>query len=143
GGFDLGDFPSGWSEWNGRYRDTVRDFWRGTPGTLADFATRLTGSSDLFGHGRRPTASINLVTVHDGFTLNDLVSYDAKHNEANGEGNRDGINENLSWNGGVEGPSEDPGIQALRTRQIKNFMTILLLSRGVPMLLAGDEIRRS
>jgi isoamylase len=143
GGYDLGEFPAGWSEWNGRYRDTVRDFWRGTPGTLADFATRLTGSSDLFGHGRRPTASINLVTVHDGFTLNDLVSYDAKHNEANGEGNRDGNDDNRSWNCGAEGPTDDPSILELRARQRRNFLATLLLSDGVPLLLGGDELGRT
>ncbi|MDP9345811.1 MAG: glycogen debranching protein GlgX [Actinomycetota bacterium] len=143
GGYDLGDFPAGWSEWNGRYRDTVRDFWRGTPGTLADFATRLTGSSDLFGHGRRPTASINLVTVHDGFTLNDLVSYDAKHNEANGEGNRDGNDDNRSWNCGAEGPTDDPSVLELRARQRRNFLATLLLSEGVPLLLGGDELGRT
>jgi isoamylase len=143
GGYDLGDFPSGWSEWNGRYRDTVRDFWRGTPATLADFATRLTGSSDLFGHGRRPTASINLVTVHDGFTLNDLVSYDAKHNEANGEDNRDGNDDNRSWNCGVEGPTDDPSVLELRARQRRNVLATLLLSEGVPLLLGGDELGRT
>jgi isoamylase len=143
GGYDLGDFPAGWSEWNGRYRDTVRDFWRGTPGTLADFATRLTGSSDLFGRGRRPTASINLVTVHDGFTLNDLVSYDAKHNEANGEGNRDGNDDNRSWNCGAEGPTDDPSVLELRARQRRNFLATLLLSDGVPLLLGGDELGRT
>jgi isoamylase len=143
GGYDLGDFPAGWSEWNGRYRDTVRDFWRATPGTLADFATRLTGSSDLFGHGRRPTASINLVTVHDGFTLNDLVSYDAKHNEANGEGNRDGNDDNRSWNCGAEGPTDDPSVLELRARQRRNLLATLLLSDGVPLLLGGDELGRT
>jgi glycogen operon protein len=143
GGYDLGDFPSGWSEWNGRYRDTLRDFWRGTPATLADFATRLTGSSDLFGHGRRPTASINLVTVHDGFTLNDLVSYDAKHNEANGEDNRDGNDDNRSWNCGVEGPTDDPSVLELRARQRRNFLATLLLSEGAPLLLGGDELGRT
>ncbi|MDX6410288.1 MAG: isoamylase [Gaiellaceae bacterium] len=143
GGYDLGDFPSGWSEWNGRYRDTLRDFWRGTPATLADFATRLTGSSDLFGHGRRPTASINLVTVHDGFTLNDLVSYNAKHNEANGEDNRDGNDDNHSWNCGVEGPTDDPSVLELRARQRRNFLATLLLSEGAPLLLGGDELGRT
>jgi isoamylase len=143
GGYDLGDFPAGWSEWNGRYRDTVRDFWRATPGTLADFATRLTGSADLFGHGRRPTASINLVTVHDGFTLNDLVCYDAKHNEANGEGNRDGNDDNRSWNCGAEGPTDDPSVLELRARQRRNFLATLLLSDGVPLLLGGDELGRT
>jgi isoamylase len=116
GGYALGDFPPGWSEWNGRYRDTVRDFWRSTPGTLADFATRITGSSDLYGRGRRPTASVNLVTVHDGFPLSDLVSYDAKHNGANGEGNRDGSDDNRSWNCGVKGATDDPAVLALRAR---------------------------
>ena len=111
GGYDVGAFPSGWSEWNGRYRDSVRDFWRSREGALADFATRISGSSDLYGHGgRRPTASINLVTAHDGFCLADLVAYDAKHNEANGEGNRDGADDNRSWNCGVEGPTDDPGV---------------------------------
>jgi isoamylase len=143
GGYALGDFPPGWSEWNGRYRDTVRDFWRGTPGTLADFATRLTGSSDLYGRGRRPTASINLVTVHDGFTLTDLVSYDAKHNEANGEDNRDGTDDNRSWNCGVEGLTDDPAVLELRARQRRNFLATLLLSEGVPLLLAGDELGRT
>jgi isoamylase len=143
GGYDLGAFPPGWSEWNGRYRDTVRDFWRGTPGTLADFATRLTGSSDLYGRDRRPTASVNLVTVHDGFTLSDLVSYDHKHNEANGENNRDGADDNRSWNCGVEGPTDIPGVLELRARQRRNFLATLLLSEGVPLLLGGDELGRS
>jgi isoamylase len=143
GGYELGDFPPGWSEWNGRYRDTVRDFWRGTAGTLADFATRLTGSSDLYGRGRRPTASINLVTVHDGFTLTDLVSYDAKHNEANGEDNRDGADDNRSWNCGVEGPTDDPAVLALRARQRRNLLATLLLSEGIPLLLGGDELGRT
>jgi isoamylase len=143
GGYELGDFPPGWSEWNGRYRDTVRDFWRSTPGTLGDFATRLMGSSDLYGHGRRPTASINLVTVHDGFTLADLVSYDGKHNEANGEDNRDGTNDNRSWNCGAEGQTDDPEVLALRARQRRNLLATLLLSEGVPLLLAGDELGRT
>jgi glycogen operon protein len=143
GGYDLGNFPPGWSEWNGRYRDTVRDFWRGTPGTLADFATRLTGSSDLYGRDRRPTASVNLVTVHDGFTLEDLVSYDGKHNEANGEDNRDGTGDNRSWNCGVEGPTDDPAVLALRARQRRNFIATLLISEGVPLLLGGDELGRT
>jgi isoamylase len=143
GGYDLGSFPPGWSEWNGRYRDTVRDLWRGAPGALADFATRLTGSSDLYGRGRRPQASINLVTVHDGFTLTDLVSYDAKHNEANGEDNRDGSNDNRSWNCGVEGPTDDPAVLELRARQRRNLLATLLLSEGVPLLLAGDELGRT
>jgi isoamylase len=143
GGYELGDFPPGWSEWNGRYRDTVRDFWRSANGTLPDFATRLTGSSDLYGRGRRPTASINLITVHDGFTLADLVSYDTKHNEANGEDNRDGTGDNRSWNCGVEGPTDDQGVLALRRQQRRNFLATLLLSEGVPLLLAGDELGRT
>jgi len=143
GGYELGDFPPGWSEWNGKYRDTVRDYWRGTGGTLADFATRFTGSSDLYGHGRRPTSSVNLVTVHDGFTLEDLVSYDNKHNEANGEDNRDGTDDNRSWNCGVEGPTGDPQILALRSLQRRNLLATLLLSEGVPLLLGGDELGRT
>jgi isoamylase len=143
GGYELGDFPPGWSEWNGRYRDTMRDFWRAAAGTLPDFATRLTGSSDLYGRGRRPTASINLITVHDGFTLADLVSYDAKHNEANGEGNRDGTDDNRSWNCGVEGPTDDAPVLTLRHHQRRNLLATLLLSEGVPLLLGGDELGRS
>jgi glycogen operon protein len=143
GGYELGDFPPGWSEWNGRYRDTVRDFWRSADGTLPDVATRLTGSSDLYGRGRRPTASINLVTVHDGFTLADLVSYDAKHNEANGEHNRDGTDDNRSWNCGVEGSTNDAGVLELRRRQRRNLLATLLLSEGVPLLLGGDEMGRT
>jgi isoamylase len=143
GGYDLGEFPPGWSEWNGRYRDTVRDYWRGATGTLADFATRLTGSSDLYGRGRRPTASVNLVTVHDGFTLADLVSYDAKHNGANGENDRDGTDDNRSWNCGVEGPTDDAAVLELRARQRRNLLATLLLSEGVPLLLAGDELGRT
>jgi isoamylase len=143
GGYEVGDFPPGWSEWNGRYRDTVRDFWRAADSTLGDFATRLTGSADLYGHGRRPTASINLITVHDGFTMTDLVSYDAKHNEANGEDNRDGTDDNRSWNCGAEGPTDDPQIKALRARQRRNLLATLLLSQGVPLLLGGDELGRT
>jgi glycogen operon protein len=143
GGYELGDFPPGWSEWNGRYRDTVRDFWRAADGTLADFATRLTGSSDLFGGDRRPSASINLITVHDGFTLADLTSYDVKHNEANGEGNRDGTDDNRSWNCGVEGPTDDPDVLILRARQRRNLLATLLVSEGVPLILAGDELGRT
>jgi isoamylase len=143
GGYELGDFPPGWSEWNGRYRDTVRDFWRGADGTLGDLATRLSGSSDLYGHGRRPSSSINLITAHDGFTLNDLVSYDRKHNEANGENNRDGSDDNRSWNGGAEGPTDDPQVLELRARQRRNFLATLLLSEGVPMLVGGDELART
>jgi isoamylase len=144
GGYDLGQFPAGWSEWNGKYRDTVRDFWRAAQGSLPDFATRISGSRDLFGHGgRRPTASVNIVTVHDGFTLADLVSYNAKHNEANGEGNRDGNDDNRSWNCGVEGPTDDPAVLELRARQRRNFLTTLMLSEGAPLLLGGDEFART
>ncbi|MBI2080846.1 MAG: glycogen debranching protein GlgX [candidate division NC10 bacterium] len=144
GGYQVGNFPVLWAEWNGEYRDTVRRFWRGDEGQLSTLAYRLTGSSDLYGQsGRRPHASINFVTAHDGFTLRDLVSYDAKHNEANGEENRDGHNENLSWNCGVEGPTDDPAVLALRARQQRNFLATLILSQGVPMLLAGDEIGRT
>jgi isoamylase len=144
GDYDLGQFPAGWSEWNGKYRDTVRDFWRSTPATLPDLATRISGSRDLYGHGgRRPTASVNIVTVHDGFTLADLVSYDGKHNERNGEGNHDGTDDNRSWNCGVEGPTDDAGILELRARQRRNLLATLFLSEGVPLLLAGDEFARS
>jgi len=144
GAYDVGQFPAGWSEWNGKYRDTVRNYWRSTAGTLPDFATRISGSRDLYGHGgRRPTASVNIVTVHDGFTIADLVSYDSKHNEANGEDNRDGTNDNNSWNCGVEGPTDDAAILALRARQRRNFIATLLLSEGVPLLLGGDEFARS
>jgi isoamylase len=143
--YQVGHFPGDrWAEWNGRYRDDVRRFVKGDAGILRDVAARIGGSPDIYeGRGQTPENSINFVTAHDGFTLNDLVSYNDKHNEANGEGNRDGIVENLSWNGGVEGPTDDPSIEWLRRRQIKNGLTILLLSRGVPMLLAGDEIRRT
>ena len=144
GGYQLGNFPPGWSEWNGKYRDTVRRFWRGEGGVLPELASRLAGSSDLFEHqGRRARASVNFITVHDGFTLNDLVSYDHKHNEANHEGNRDGTDDNLSWNCGVEGPTDDPEIVNLRERQKRNFIATLLLSLGVPLLLAGDEQGRT
>ena len=144
GGYQVGNFPPLWTEWNGQYRDTVRDFWRGEPGALPDFASRLTGSSDLYADdGRRPIASINFVTCHDGFTLNDLVSYDGKHNEANGEGGRDGSDDNRSWNCGREGPTDDLDVIALRERQKRNFLTTLFLSQGVPMLLHGDEIGRT
>jgi len=144
GGYQVGNFPSLWSEWNGRYRDAVRDYWRGGEQTLDDFATRLTGSSDLYAMtGRRPYASVNFITAHDGFTLHDLVSYNHKHNEANGEQNRDGADDNRSWNCGVEGPTEDPEINALRSRQQRNFLTTLFLSQGVPMLVAGDEVGRT
>jgi isoamylase len=143
-GYQLGNFPPGWAEWNGRYRDTVRRFWRGDEGLVADLASRVAGSSDIFGYrGRRPWASINFITVHDGFTLQDLVSYNDKHNDGNGEGNRDGADANYSCNYGVEGPSDDPQIIALRDRQKRNLLATLLLSLGVPMLLAGDEIGRT
>jgi len=142
--YQLGRFPPGWAEWNAQYRDTVRRFWKGDEGVIADLASRLAGSSDIFGHsGRRPWASINFVTAHDGFTLADLVSYNEKHNEANGEENRDGHNGNFSWNCGVEGPTQDPAIIALRRRQQRNFLATLVLSLGVPMLLAGDELGRT
>jgi isoamylase len=144
GGYQVGNFPPLWTEWNGKYRDTVRDFWRGEPSTLPEFASRLTGSSDLYEtSGRRPVASVNFVTCHDGFTLADLVSYNDKHNDGNGEDNRDGTNDNRSWNCGVEGPAEDPAIIELRARQQRNFLTTLFLSQGVPMLSAGDEIGRT
>jgi len=143
-GYQLGNFPPGWAEWNGQYRDVVRRFWKGDSGLVAEMASRVSGSSDVFGYrGRRPWASINFVTAHDGFTLQDLVSYDEKHNEANGEGNRDGHDPNHSWNCGVEGPSKDPKILALRDRQKRNLLGTLLLSLGVPMLLAGDESGRT
>jgi glycogen operon protein len=144
--YQVGHFPYGrrWSEWNGRYRDDVRRFWRGEPGVSSALATRVCGSADLYQpSGRKPHHSINFVTCHDGFTLWDLVSYNHKHNEANGEGNRDGMDENLSWNGGVEGPTDDPEVLSLRSRQARNLMATLLLSQGVPMLLAGDEFLRS
>jgi isoamylase len=144
GGYQVGNFPPLWTEWNGKYRDTVRDFWRGEPGTIGEFASRLTGSSDLYQEdGRRPFASINFVTAHDGFTLADLVSYNDKHNEANLEGGGDGESHNRSWNCGVEGPTDDEGVLALRARQQRNFITTLLLSQGVPMLLHGDELGRT
>jgi isoamylase len=144
GGYQVGKFPPLWTEWNGKYRDTVRDFWRGRPEAVGEFASRLTGSSDLYAtSGRRPVASINFVTCHDGFTLNDLVSYDRKHNEANGENNRDGTDDNRSWNCGAEGPCEDPAVEELRARQQRNFLVTLFLSQGVPMLLAGDEMGRT
>jgi isoamylase len=144
GGYQVGNFPVLWSEWNGKYRDTVRDFWRGVPSLLGDFAFRFTGSSDLYkDDGRRPYASINFVTAHDGFTLEDLVSYNEKHNEANGEGNRDGESYNRSWNCSIEGPTDDPEVRALRDRQKRNFLATLLLSQGVPMILGGDELGRT
>jgi glycogen operon protein len=144
GGYMVGNFPPGWGEWNGKYRDCVRDYWRADSGVLPEFATRLAGSSDLYClEGRTPYASINFVTAHDGFTLRDLVSYDGKHNEANKEDNRDGTDENRSWNCGVEGPTDDPVVNALRARQQRNLLTTLLLSQGIPMLLGGDEFGRT
>jgi glycogen operon protein len=144
GGYQVGGFPSLWTEWNGKYRDTVRDFWRGEPASLGEFASRFTGSSDLYEKDNRlPIASINFVTAHDGFTLNDLVSYNEKHNEANGEDNRDGESHNRSWNHGVEGPTDDGAVHALRERQKRNFIATLLLSQGVPMLAHGDEFGRT
>ncbi|MFI6038619.1 glycogen debranching protein GlgX [Streptomyces sp. NPDC051315] len=144
GGYQVGNFPPLWSEWNGRYRDAVRDFWRAEPGSLAEFASRLTGSADLYAHHRRrPRASVNFVTAHDGFTLRDLVSYNDKHNQANGEGNRDGESHNRSWNCGVEGESDDPDVRELRARQQRNLLATLLLSQGIPMLCHGDELGRT
>jgi isoamylase len=144
GGYQVGNFPVGWAEWNGKYRDTIRRYWRGDEGQLAELGYRLTGSSDLYEQGgRRPYASINFVTAHDGFTLADLVSYNTKRNEANGEDNADGTDMNLSWNSGVEGPTGDPAIIALRQRQMRNFLATLILSQGVPMLSAGDEVGRT
>ena len=144
GGYQVGNFPVGWAEWNGRYRDTLRRYWKGEGGQVAELAYRLTGSSDLYeASGRRPHASINFVTAHDGFTLHDLVSYNQKHNEANGEDNRDGLDDNLSWNCGVEGPTHDPAIIELRERQMRNMLVTLVLSQGAPMICAGDEIGRT
>jgi glycogen operon protein len=144
GGYQVGNFPVLWAEWNGKYRDTVRRFWKGDGGMLSDFGYRLTGSSDLYQYdGRKPYASINFITAHDGFTLHDLVSYNQKHNEANGENNRDGSDNNDSWNMGVEGPTDDPAINALRERQMRNFLATLMLSQGAPMLNAGDEVART
>jgi len=144
GGYQVGNFPPGWNEWNDKYRNTLRSYWKGDGGLMADFARRFTGSSDLYeASGRKPHASINFITAHDGFTLEDLVSYNDKHNEANGEDNRDGQQDNRSWNCGVEGPTDDPGVVALRRRQKRNLLASLLLSQGVPMLLGGDELNRS
>ena len=144
GGYQVGNFPPQWTEWNGKYRDTVRDFWRGEPSTLGEFASRITGSADLYeSSARRPVASINFVTAHDGFTLRDLVSYNEKHNEANGEDNNDGESHNRSWNCGVEGPTDDPNVLSLRARQQRNFLATLLLSQGVPMIAHGDELGRT
>jgi isoamylase len=144
GGYQVGNFPVLWTEWNGRYRDAVRAYWKGEGGVIGELAYRLTGSSDLYERsGRRPYASINFITCHDGFTLEDLVSYNDKHNEANLEDNRDGTDDNRSWNCGAEGPTNDPEIRALRARQKRNLVATLMLSQGVPMLLAGDEMGRS
>ncbi|MEX2598629.1 MAG: glycogen debranching protein GlgX, partial [Dehalococcoidia bacterium] len=144
GGYQVGNFPPMWSEWNGQYRDTVRDYWRGESQTLPEFASRITGSSDLYENtGRRPYASINFVTAHDGFPLHDLVSYNEKHNEANGEESRDGESHNRSWNSGAEGPTNDKAVNILRARQQRNFLTTLFLSQGIPMMLGGDEIGRT
>jgi len=144
GGYQVGNFPIGWTEWNGKYRDTMRAYWKGDGGVIGELANRLTGSSDLYeSNGRRPHASINFVTAHDGFTLHDLVSFNDKHNEANQEDNRDGENNNLAWNCGVEGPTDDPAINVLRAQQKRNFLATLFLSQGVPMLLAGDEMART
>jgi len=144
GGYQVGGFPPGWAEWNDRFRDTVREFWKGGEGTAPELATRITGSGDKFNHsGRRPWASVNFITAHDGFTLNDLVSYNDKHNEANGEENRDGSSDNRSWNCGAEGPTADPAIRALRERQKRNLLATLLFAQGTPMLVAGDEHGRT
>ena len=144
GGYQVGNFPPGWVEWNDRFRDTVRAFWKGDDGQLADFAGRMTASGEMFNHrGRRPYSSVNFITAHDGFTLHDLVSYNDKHNEANDENNQDGSNNNLSWNHGVEGPTDDPEINALRLRQMRNFFATLLLAQGTPMIVAGDEFART
>jgi isoamylase len=144
GGYRVGRFPPLWSEWNGKYRDAVRSFWRGDQGMVGELATRFAGSSDLYAStGRRPFASVNFVTAHDGFTLRDLVSYEQKHNERNGEDNRDGENDNRSWNCGVEGPTEDPRVNAMRARQQRNLLATLLLSQGVPQITAGDELGRT
>jgi glycogen operon protein len=144
GGYQVGNFPPGWAEWNGKYRDCMRDYWRGAESMLSEFALRFTGSPDLYqNNNRRPTASINFITAHDGFTLNDLVSYNEKHNEANGENNHDGESHNRSWNCGAEGPTNDPNILALRNKQKRNFLTTLFLSQGVPMLVSGDELGKT
>jgi glycogen operon protein len=144
GGYQVGNFPTLWSEWNGRYRDLIRDFWRGEDQNLGEFAARITGSSDLYEwSGRRPYASVNFVTAHDGFTLHDLVSYNDKHNEANGEDNRDGTDDNRSWNSGAEGPTDDPQVLAVRAQQMRNFLATLFLSQGIPMLVGGDEMGRT
>ena len=143
--YDVGNFPgSRWSDWNGRFRDDVRRFVRGDPGLISTIATRISGSMDMYeGSGRGPSNSVNFITAHDGFTLYDLVAYNQKHNDANGEGNRDGIDDNLSWNCGAEGATDDPGVNAFRDRQLKNFAAILFVSQGVPMFVAGDEVART
>jgi glycogen operon protein len=144
GGYQVGGFPPGWAEWNDRYRDTVREFWKGGEGVVPEFATRITGSADKFNHGgRRPWTSVNFITAHDGFTLNDVVSYNEKHNDANGEDNKDGSSDNRSWNCGAEGPTDDAGIRALRERQKRNMLATLLFSQGSPMIVAGDEFGRT
>ncbi|UCE64573.1 MAG: glycogen debranching enzyme GlgX, partial [Nitrospirota bacterium] len=144
GGYQVGNFPPGWAEWNGKYRDAIRRYWKGDVGVLGEVASRLSGSSDLYGaSGRQPYASINFVVAHDGFTLHDLVSYTTKHNEANLENNQDGTDDNHSWNCGVEGPTDNPEINELRERQKRNFLATLLLSQGVPMICGGDEIGRT
>jgi glycogen operon protein len=144
GGYQVGNFPPQWAEWNGKFRDCVRDYWRGQEGVLPELATRLSGSADLYADdGRRPFASVNFITAHDGFSLADLVSYDSKHNEANLEANHDGANDNRSWNCGVEGPTDDPAVLALRARQQRNFLVTLILAQGAPMLLGGDEMGRT
>jgi glycogen operon protein len=144
GGYQVGGFPTGWSEWNGKYRDATRSYWKGDEGRIGEIAYRLTGSPDLYQHdGRRPYASVNFITSHDGFTLNDLVSYNEKHNAANGENNQDGDNNNQSWNCGAEGLTDDAKINALRRKQRRNFLTTLFVSQGVPMLLGGDEFGRT
>jgi isoamylase len=142
-GYQVGKFPVGWAEWNGKFRDCIRDYWSGSDNALSEFANRITGSADLYQDYRRPTASINFITAHDGFTLNDLVSYNEKHNEANGEDNNDGESHNRSWNCGAEGPTDDEGINQLRNKQKRNFLATLFLSQGVPMLVAGDELGRT
>jgi isoamylase len=144
GGYQVGSFSPGWAEWNDQYRDVVRGYWKGDESKVPELAARLSGSADFFNkRGRKPWASVNLLTAHDGFTLNDLVSYNDKHNDANGEGNRDGNSNNASWNCGAEGPTDDPGIRALRERQKRNFLATLLLSQGTPMIVAGDEFGRT
>ncbi len=143
GGYQVGAFPPGWAEWNDRFRDVTRDFWRGEA-SASDLSPRISGSGDIFNQfGRRPSSSINFVTAHDGFTLHDLVAYNGKHNEANGEDNRDGTDDNRAWNCGVEGPTDDAEVNALRDRQLRNLLATLLLSQGTPMMVAGDEAMRT